>query len=240
MEKTRTKTKKVVKRRLKWKGVFFLALVCAGIYFGIKELIKVDISAIKITGNEYVKDAEIIKNAKLNESTSYFGFSKSSVCKDITSDPRIKTCKIKRGFDFKIEILIEENIPLFFYSPENATVLSDGSRVEGNNIYGLPTLVNHVQEEVMENFIARLSLVDNDIIRSISEIEYSPSTNDSGVYIDKERFIFDMNDGNTVIINNKKMSIMNHYKKIYASIDKKGVFNFDCDFDNYLFAEYGE
>lgn len=217
-----------------------MALVCVGIYFGAKELIKVDISSIVVSGNEYVKDAQIIKNAGLNDKVSYLGFSVKRACDEITRDPLIKSCKIKRRLDFKIEIIVQENIPLFFYAGENAIVLSDGTRVTGTNIYGLPTLVNYVPEDVFTEFIAGLAEIDGDIIRSISEIEYSPSTAENGTYIDKERFIFDMNDGNQVVINNRKMSVFNHYKKIYASIDKKGIFNFDCDFDNYLFTEYGD
>ncbi len=241
MEKrTRTTTKKKVKRRLRWQGVFFLAFVGAGLYLGVQFLIHIDVNAIKVTGNEYVRDAQIIKSASLNENVSYLGFSARSACASILEDPLIKTCKIKRKFNFDIEIIVEENVPLFFYTNENAIVLSDGSFITGANLYGLPTLVNYVPEEVLSKFISRLSAVDGDIIRSISEIEYSPTTSENGTYIDKERFIFDMNDGNTVIINNRNMDVFNRYKTIYASIDKKGVYNLDCDYDSYIFTEYGD
>lgn len=240
MEKKHTKTKKVVKRRLRWQGVFFLAFLCAGIYLLLQILFQVNIRTIKVSGNEYVKDAQIIKSAGFNNEVAYLGFKSREVCNQITSDPLIKSCKIKRKLGFKIEIVVEENAPLFFYATENKIVLSDGSRVEGNNLYGLATLINFVPEDVFSEFISRLSSIDSDIIRSIGEIEYSPTTAANGNYIDKERFIFDMNDGNTVIINNRNMSIFNRYKKIYASIDKLGIYNFDCDYDNYIFTEYGE
>ncbi len=213
-------------------------LVGMGLFFLGKGLLKVDVSAVKVVGNEYVKDTQIIKSAGFNENVSFLGFNAKEVCEKITEDPLINSCKIKRKLDFKIEIIVEESIPLFFYIPENAIILSDGGRIAGMNLYGLPTLVNFVPEDVLSEFITRLAEIDSDIIRSISEIEYSPTSNDNGTYIDKERFVFDMNDGNTVIINNRKMSVFNHYKKVYASIDKKGIYNFDCDFDNYLFTEY--
>lgn len=240
MGQTGAKTKKVVKRRLRWQGVLFLLCLCAGGYLAINVLMNVDISSVSVSGNEYVKDAQIIKQAGLNEDVTFLGFSAKDACRAVLEDPLVKSCKIKRTWNLKVEIVIEENVALFYYSNEGAIVLSDGSRLSGSNNYGLPTLVNYVPEDVFEKFISGLAGIDGDIIRSISEIEYSPSSNANGTYIDKERFIFDMNDGNKVIINNKKMSVFNHYKKIYASIDKKGVFNFDCDFDNYLFSEYGE
>ena len=139
-----------------------------------------------------------------------------------------------------MEIELEENVPLFYYSPESSIVLSDGTKMSsGGNSYGIPTLINHTDEEVLKEFIAGLSEVKSDIIRSISEIEYAPSASKDGVYIDKERFIMMMNDGNTVVINNRKLNALNYYDTIYASIgNKKGTFNFDCDFDNYLFTEY--
>ena len=240
MDNKRTKTKKVVKRRLRWQGVFFLASICAVFFFLFQAAMQVEIKTVKVSGNEYVKDAQIIKNAGFNESVKYFGFKSKKVCEDVVSDPLIKSCKIKRGLGFQIEIVVEENIPLFFYSSESSIVLSDKSFVDGTNLYGLPTLINFVPEDVFSEFVDRLADIDGDIIRSIGEIEYTPTTSANGTYIDKERFIMDMNDGNTVIINNRNMSILNRYKKIYASIDKLGVYNFDCDYDNYIFTEYGE
>lgn len=240
MAEAHTKTKKIVKRKLRWQGVIFLAFLCAVLYISVHFLLKVDISLIEVSGNEYVKDTQIIKAAGLNDDVTFLGFSAKDVCKAVLNDPLIKSCKIKRKLRFDVEIIVEENVPLFFYANENAIILSDGNRVAGTNNYGLPTLVNFVPEDILEKFITGLADIDSDIIRSISEIEYSPSSNANGTYIDKERFIFDMNDGNKVIINNKKMAVFNHYKKIYASIDKKGIFNFDCDFDNYLFSEYEE
>lgn len=233
-------TKKKVKRRLRWQGVIFLASICVFIYLAINIVMNIRVRAIKISGNEYVKDSQIIKSAGFTEEVKFLGFKAKEVCSKIMEDPLISSCKIERKIDFKVEIIVEESKPLFFYSKEDAIVLSDGKRIEGANTYGLPTLVNFAPEEVLDEFISGLSKIDSDIIASISEIEYSPTIAQNGTYIDKERFVFDMNDGNTVIINNRKMPVFNHYKKVYASIDKKGIYNFDCDFDNYLFSEYEE
>lgn len=238
MEKESTKRR--VKRKFRWQGVIFLASICAFVYLLVTILLNVDVRAVKISGNEYVKDSQIIKSAGFNEPVDFLGFSSKKVCAQVVEDPLISECEIKRSWDFKVEIIVQESKPLFFYSSDNAIVLSSGERIEGANTYGLPTLINFVPEEILNEFITGLAEIDSDIISSISEIEYSPTIAENGTYIDQERFVFDMNDGNTVIINNRNMPVFNHYKKVYASIDKKGVYNFDCDFDNYLFSEYEE
>ncbi len=241
MSEKKSKTKKVVKRRLKLKGVLFLLLFIGGLFVFVKFLLKVNVGNVYVSGNSYVKDALIIKDAGFNEDIAFLSFNSSKVCSQITNNPLIKTCKIKRTLDFKVKIEVTENIPVFFYTYENALMLSDGTRVHEANTYGIPTLINYVPEKVLLEFVSRLSLIKSDIIGSISEIEYSPSTGEDGTFIDEERFTMSMNDGNTVVINNKKMSILNYYDKIYASLgDKKGTYNFDCDFDNYLFTEYGD
>jgi len=240
MSNSRVKTKKTVKRRLKIKGVLVLASVLALLFFLGQALLKVKVRSISVVGTTYVKDAEVIKAGGLNEETEFFKFSKKKVCENIKKNPLISTCDIKRKPDLSIEIDILENVPLFYYSVDSSIVLSDGTRMEGSSV-GLPTLINLVPEVVLGEFISGLREVKSDIIHSISEIEYSPSVAKDGTVIDNERFIMSMNDGNTVYVNNRRLSNLDYYDKIYATIgDKKGVFNFDCDFSSILFKEYGE
>lgn len=240
MSNSRVKTKKTVKRRLKIKGVLVLASVLALLFFLFQALLKVKVRSISIEGTTYVKDADIIKAGGLNEETLFFKFSKKKVCENIKENPLVSTCDIRRKPDLSIEIDILENVPLFYYTVDSSIVLSDGTRMEGSSV-GLPTLINLVPEVVLGEFISGLRDVKSDIIHSISEIEYSPSVAKDGTVIDNERFIMSMNDGNTVYVNNRRLSNLDYYDKIYATIgDKKGVFNFDCDFSSILFKEYGE
>lgn len=240
MSEKKTKTKKVVKRRLKIKGVLFLLAFVFILAILVVALLKVNVRSFSVKGTKYIKDTQLLKDAGLTEEVKFFGFTSNSLCSKIKENPLVKTCKIKRTVDLKVEIVVEENVPLFYYAYENSIVLSDGAKIPTNgNNYGIPTLINHTDEEVLKEFISGLNEVKSDIIRSVSEIEYSPSASKEGVYIDKERFVLLMNDGNTVVINNRKMKALNYYDTIYASIgNKKGTFNFDCDFDNYLFTEY--
>lgn len=241
MGENKTKTKKKIKRRLKIKGVLFLVSIFALLYFVIEIFLNIPIKAINIFGNELVKTSEILKLSNLTNETKYLGFISSNTCNRIKDNALIKNCQIKRTLDLKVEIIIEENTPLFYYTTDSSIILENKSKITTQNSLGLPTLINFVPEDILEKFISGLSNINIDIIHSISEIEYQPSANEDGTFIDKERFVFLMNDGNTVIINNKRMNIFNHYDKIYASIgDKKGTYNFDSDYGNYIFTEYGE
>lgn len=240
MSEKKVKTKKVVKRRLKIKGVLFLACFFISIFLVYKVLSSLKISSITVDGNDILKDTEIIKQSGLNEINKIFGFSSKKTCKSILENKLVKSCEIKRTFSRKVKIIVEENKPLFYYTTENSIVLSSGERIEVQNSGGIPTLINMVPKEILDDFISGLSEIDSDIIRSISEIKYSPSASKEGIYIDEELFMFMMNDGNTVYINNRRMSNMNYYDEIYASIgDKKGTYYFDCDYNNIVFKEYG-
>lgn len=241
MKENKPKTKKVKKRRLKIKGVFLLAAILASIILLGKLLFKINVRSVSVTGNNLIKDSEIIKDLGLNKKTKFLTLNTQKTCNTLKNNSLIESCTIKKSINFKLQVIIKENIPLFYYTQNSKVILSDGSEIENTHSYSIPTLINYVPDKIMDEFIAGLSNIDDDIIHSISEIEYTPSANEDGTYIDEERFMLMMNDGNTVYINNKNINILNYYKKIYASIgDKKGIYNFDCDYDNYLFKEYGD
>ena len=64
--------------------------------------------------------------------------------------------------------------------------------------------------------------LDENILRQISEIEYSP------VEVDNKRFIFYMNDKNIVHITLPKINKLNKYNKIKDKLEnKKGIIYLD-------------
>lgn len=238
-KKSEGKTKVVKKKRLKLSGVFFLMLLAFGIYFGVKNLGKIEINNISIKGNSFLSDSTIVKEAGLENGTTLLNARTSTICGNLQKDKLIKTCKITYNPDLSITIHITENKPLFYYMPQNKMALSDGTLADIKNNYGMPTLINYVPKKILNKFIAGLKDIDSDIIRGISEIEYSPSQNSEGAYIDEGRFMLSMNDSNTVYVNIKHLDVLGYYKKVYASIgDRRGIYYFDCDFDNYYFEEY--
>ena len=69
--------------------------------------------------------------------------------------------------------------------------------------------------------------VNKNSLNMISEITYSPNG------IDKERFLFSMNDGNYVYVTLTKISKINDYKSIIDSVEnKKGILY--LDYGNYF------
>ena len=67
-----------------------------------------------------------------------------------------------------------------------------------------------------------MTLIDKSILKHISEIEYKKTD------LDKERFLFYMNDGNCVYITLSKINLINSYNEIYPTLeDKKGILYLD-------------
>ena len=209
------------------------------IVFASKFAYKINISSIQVIGNENVLENKIIRLAELTEPTSYLGLNETNTCKKILSEPLIATCKITKKIDLKVIIEVSENYPLFYYNETHTLILSNGKEYDAPNSYGVPNLINYVPARILESFVDGLTGINSDIIRSISEIEYTPSLNSDGTYIDEERFMLSMKDTNIVYINIKNINILNTYNKIYSSNgDKKGYYNLDADYGIYYFKEF--
>ena len=230
---------KTIKRKLNLKRVFFLVCFLLIVFLVVKFSLKIKVKEIYVDGNKFVTDKDIINSSGLDKNTFFLKFSARKVCNEVVKNPFIETCKIKRDLSFAVRIVVTENAPVLLYFPESKVILSNGDKVNLDSQYGIPTLISVVPEEVLDKFIVGLNNVNSDIIRSVSEIEYAPSVNNKGEYIDKERFMLSMNDGNIVYINIRNIEVLNNYTKIYASIgDKKGYYNLDSDFENYYFKEF--
>ena len=82
-------------------------------------------------------------------------------------------------------------------------------------------MVNYVPDTVYEKFKERFRVIEEEIIKRISEIKYDQN-------IDEERFLLTMNDGNLVYINLKKMESLNNYVSIIKNFEnKKGILRLD-------------
>lgn len=238
MKKNKSTSRKKRRRLNPKKAFLFVATICIFVLL-FKMALKINVANIEVIGNEYVSDAEVIKLAHLNDKTSFLGLNTKEACNNIKVNELVDTCRIKRKLLFKLSIEIEENRPLFYYANVGKLVLSNSKEVDYNNIYGVPTLINYVPEKVLLGFISGLKAINSDIIRSISEIEYSPSKNSDGTFIDDERFMLSMKDGNIVYVNNRKIDVLASYDKIIASVgDKRGYYNLDSDYNNYYFEEF--
>ena len=239
MEKNKyTKTKKIKRKKLKLGRVLvFVCLIIIGIItYCFYD--KIYIRDITIIGNKNVKTSTILKEANLDRKISFLGEEKK-ICKNIMKNPFIKSCTIKHKANLTLEVSLKELKPLFYYSDQEKLVLNNGKMIDSENTYGVPTLINYVPKDVLDEFIKSFSKIKYNTIKTISDIEYTPSKNKKDEIIDDKRFMLSMNDENTIYINNKHLYLLNSYDRIYSGINaSKGTFNFDCDYNNYFFEPY--
>lgn len=234
--------KKIKKKKLNIKRTLFFMLLLYIIGYGAFYLVNKPIRHIVITGNELILDSEILRISKLKNYPSYFRYSNKTLEKRIKTLKLVESVEVKKSFNYTININITENKVLFYY--KNKLVLSNGNIIENsyNNIYGIPTLINEVESDILNRFIENFSKIEDNIIYEMNEIQYFPLTSDDGKIISDDRFKISMNDGNTIITNIKSVSVLNKYNDIYASLGGKyGTINLDTnEINNLVFIPYEE
>ncbi len=232
------KTKTVKRRKLNFTRILIVILciysvVCFGLY-----IYKEPVRHFEITGNSFVSDARILREAGLTNYPSYVSINPKKLAKKLESNPLIKKAKVVYGLYFYIHIEIEENKPLFLLKATNQVCLADGTLIDyQDDFIGLPTLLNDTPEKNRTLLAKNLSKVDPAILYAISEIEYRPSHNTQNKIIDENRFLLSMNDKNMVYITAKKATLLNSYFKVIATkqITVNGTFFFDGDENNHAF-----
>lgn len=236
------KTKKVKKKKLNFKKllilILFLYLICYSLYY----LFSRPISNIIITGNNFVSDNEIIEAAGLKNYPPAFTINKNKIKKKLLKINLIENVTISRNLKFEIKIRVTELKIDFLNLSNNKLILGNGTYIDYTNTYeGVPTLINYTPEDILKKFAIKLGKIDQSIISSISEIEYSPSKNDNGDVIDNTRFLLKMNDGNFVYTNISNCETLSYYQSIFASLNnKKGILNLDSGTeDRFVFTEFG-
>lgn len=219
--------KKRKKRKIKLFRLFiFLIIICIltlGIYF----LVQLPVRGFYISGNTYYTDQEILQKTHLDKYPSYLLTSSFSVSLKVKNDSLIKSIKIKKTLKGMFEVIVNENKILFYDEISKKSILDNNK--ESNFIYEYsPVLVNVIEDKKLYNkFISKISKIDDDVLKNISEIKYDPND------IDNERFLMSMNDGNYVYVTLSKFSNINKYLEISKSLgEKKGVLY--LDYGNYF------
>jgi len=219
--------KKKKKRKISLKGKIFLLVLFTIIGIFLLYIFNASTRNIIILGNEYYTDDQIIETAKIENYPTFVLLSKQGIKSKLKKLELIKDVKVHKKLGFILEIEVIEKKILYLRRSSNEYVLSDGKTIVLNNISGYPVLLNHVEEDIEKKFIEKLSDIDTNVIRKISEIEYNNTE------LDNERFIFYMNDGNKIFINIPKLNVMNKYEEIVSKFNgKRGILNLDSG--NYL------
>lgn len=217
--KENKKEEVVVKRKFKFVKFLVVILILYIILFLGYKLFTAKIKNIFILNNNYLTDQEVIDESGLRNYPSFLLTTKYKIKNNLLKNSLIKEAKIKKKLWGIIYIEISEYEPLFIY--QDKVILDNGTKID-NNDYILPILINDVNEEILTKFINKYKDIDKEIKMQISEIEYLPND------IDKERFLFTMNDGNYVYITIYKTLAINEYNKILPNLEgKKGILYLD-------------
>jgi cell division protein FtsQ len=208
---------KVVKKFSFVKLLLVLLIMYIIGYFGYRVAIS-RITNIYIKNNNILTDQEVIDASGLRNYPSFILTTNYSIKKKLLKNDLIKSVKVKKGLWGKIYIDVEEYKPLFIY--EDKVILNNKKQVYLD--ISLPILVNKVEDDILDKFISKYESVNDEIKLMISEIKYDPND------IDKERFLFTMNDGNYVYATLYKLSSIDVYLKVTSSLkDKKGILYLD-------------
>ena len=212
--------RKIKKRKANTKNITLLFTFILIIGFLTYYIYNIKITSITVEGNTLYKDWEIIKQAGLDNYPSSMQNLSGKITHKLEKAPFIKKAKVTKSWFTHVKITIEENKPLFYYVPNNKTVLSNGKEIKEN--FSVPTLVNYVPNKIYAKFLNEVNNTNYNIIKRMSEIKYDPND------VDDERFLITMNDGNYVYLTLNKFNKVNHYLDIIKEFDnKKGILYLD-------------
>lgn len=211
---------KKIKKKIKLKSILVLLGIIIFIAVLVYLFLNIRIKNIYVRGINLIKEKDIITINNLYNYPKILDFNKDDFIKKVKENPLVNDIQVSVSFFGKVVIDIDENIPIC--RKNNKIILSNGKIEDIDITKELPILTNEIDEDVYNEFIKKIVLIDKSIMSKISEIEYSPST------IDKEKFLFLMNDGNMVYITLSKIDLVNNYNEIYPTLDgKKGILHLD-------------
>lgn len=223
MKNERKQNVKKKKRKIRYgrilKALLFLVLFILFLYFCYTYPIK----TIVIKGNQFYKDQEIIDLAGLRDYPSSLQNPSFKIQKRLEENTYINKAKITKSLFGEVTITVEENYPLFYYQPNQKTVLLDGKEVSAS--FNVPIVINYIPNTKYDQFLKKMQAVSADVLSRISEIKYDPNEVDDG------RFLLSMRDGNYVYLTLTRFSLINRYVEIISKeefLGKKGILKLDA------------
>ena len=208
--------KKKKKRKFKIKNIILLLLLLLSIIGIVYITVTMPVQNIYIKGNKIISDNEIIENSKLYDYPSFLLTKESDIKTNLLNNKYIEDIKISKKLGNIIELTIKEYTPIAL--TQDNKVIKDNGDIEENtyNLSDLPILINSIEDKkIFINFANKFKKIDSNILRQISEIEYSP------VKVDEERFLLYMSDGNIVYITLTRISKINKYNGIKDKLNGK-------------------
>ena len=181
------------------------------------------IKNIYISGNKILDDETVIELAKLSNYPSFLLTSTSEIKRNLGKSDYINNIKVSKKLGNVIDIKVEEYKALALTNNGQRVILSSGKIIENkDNITDVPVLNNNISDKVFNYFIKKFSGVNDNVLRQISQLEYSP------VSVDDKRFLLYMDDGNMIYITLTKIDKLNKYNAIKDKMDNQtGVIYLD-------------
>lgn len=206
---------------LNYKKILTIFIVIFVGLFLVFKILNTKITNIEIKGNSILSDQEIIDLAGIRNYPNSLAHSSISIKKKLKKNIYIDSVKVKKSnFLKKVTITVKENRALFYYAPDNQTLLSDGTHVL--DAFNVPILVNQVPEDILKKFITKLGDVNDEILIRINEIRYVPTD------MDDTLFLLSMNDKNYVYVNTNTLAKLNDYLSMLKTFNnKKGILHLD-------------
>ena len=200
--------------------ITILAVIILSLFL-IFKLFNTKITNIRVEGNNILSEQEIIDMAGIRNYPNSLAYPSRRIAKKLEKNIYIDSVKVKKSnFLKKVTITVKENRPLYFYQPDNQTILSNGTHVLDN--FNVPVLVNQVPEDILDKFTKKLSDVNDEILIRINEIRYVPTE------VDDNLFLLSMNDQNYIYVNNNTLIKLNDYLSMLKTFNnKKGILHLD-------------
>ena len=219
--------KKKKKRKIRLKRVALAILLLLILSLVICAISFLKVRTYYVYNNKYLSDEQVLDILKLNKKSSFLFVNTLTEKAIINKNKRIKDVKIKRTLALEAKVYVTEYKILFFDEKNNYSVIENGDTIS-YKYDNAPVLVNEIEDkEIYKKFLKKMNKVNLDILDVISEIKYVPNG------IDKERFLFSMNDGNYVYVTISKLTKINEYRSVIDSVEnKKGILY--LDYGNYF------
>jgi cell division protein FtsQ len=190
MPKLKEELRKKANYRLIFYIFFFFFVMMLVLYF---QSAFSDVSQVKVDGNQYVTEEEIIELAEITSETSYWKISEEEVETKIKKHNEIDSVTVTKKFPNSVSIHVKEYGTVGYlvkdskYHPvlENGRILD--SIDEGVFPVQAPLLHNFVQgneedqqdqKDKLQELAVEMSLLPESIRKSISEIYYTPRQGD--------------------------------------------------------------
>lgn len=210
-----------MKRKINYKSIIIILVVLAILALIVFLYCSLRVKTIYVTGNKILKENEILEKTNLLNYPRLVEVSSSDIVNELKKNKLINNVKVNKSLSGKVVIEISEN-KILYQDTNGKYMLSNKEEVRLDETYlGVPLVINDCNE-VKDKFIEKLLLINDDILKHISEIEYEPTD------LDKERFMFYMSDTNYVYVTLSKINLINSYNEIYPTLEgKKGILYLD-------------